>query len=150
LGRTKVFLSKFVVLFTSFTTSQKHLNKFSMSKIMTIYSKMVINRLFISLCQIFLPKIYKQNNKPYLFLKIKVQTLLFGTAIIKLYNIIRFKLGLNIVIFRFFVQSHLWIVDWKIIFNIQNLYKCEIWSISFRLIKIKNKSRVYIRFDCQI
>jgi hypothetical protein len=53
-------------------------------------------------------KLTKTDDKPYIFLKIKVQTVLFDTAFTKLDIITRLKLALNMVIFLFFsVQSDL-------------------------------------------
>jgi hypothetical protein len=52
-------------------------------------------------------KLTKNYNNPYILLKIKVRTLLFGTAFTKLAIITRLKLALNMVIFPFFfVQSY--------------------------------------------
>ena len=47
----------------------------------------------------------KTYSKPYIFLKIKVRTLLFGTVFTKLANVTKLKKALHMVIFSIFLSK---------------------------------------------
>jgi hypothetical protein len=82
-------------------------------------------------------KLTKSYNKPYIFLKIMVRTLLFGTAFTKMAIITRLKLALNMVIFSillFKVIPESW--TGKLFSTCKTCKNIQFRRFSFRLIAI--------------